>query len=364
MPMNVNELLQAMIRKGISDIHFKAGVTPILRVNGRLIMTTLEKMSSKQIEELAYSLMSKDQISTFERENELDFSFGIEAVSRFRVNVYRQKSTVAVTLRVLPLKVKTFEDLHLPADPLRKLCGEARGLILVAEITGAGKTTTMNAMLDFINHNFAYNIVTVEDPIEYYHVDAKSSISQREVGPDTKSFKSALKYVLRQDPDVIGIGEMRDFEAMSAGITAAETGHLVISTIHTMDAAQTIDRIVDSYPPHQQHQVRVQLSSLLKGVIAQRLLPIVGGEGRVPAVELLLGTSTMRKLIAEGRTEDMYHAMESGGYYGMNTFDQSLLRLHQEGKITLEEAMANASNPEDLQLKLKGIDRSGASSGT
>jgi len=353
--MNITEILQTMIKSGISDIHFKADSSPLIRLHGKLMPTKTQSLSPKNIEELAYSLMSKEQQTKFEQENELDMSYSIEGLSRFRINIYRQRGTPALTLRVVPTKIKTFEELNLPATVLKKLSSEPRGLILITGVTGAGKTTTLNSMLDSINTNFNYNIVTVEDPIEFCHKDKKSSISQREVGTDTKSFKNALKYVLRQDPDVVVMGEMREFDAMSAGITAAETGHLVISTIHTIDSVQTIDRIIDSYPEHQQKQVRSQLSNVLKGVIGQRLCHTVDGEGRIPAIEILVGNSTIRKLIIENKTQDIYKAMELGGYYSMQTFDQSLQKLCQENKITLEEALDKATNPEDLKLKLKGI---------
>ncbi|MEW6040706.1 MAG: type IV pilus twitching motility protein PilT [Elusimicrobiota bacterium] len=353
--MNVNELLKLMIKAGISDIHFKAGSSPLIRIHGKLISTEFEDFTAKNIEELAYALMSAEQKKIFDSENELDLSYSIEDGSRFRVNVYRQRASVAMTLRVVPSKMRAFDELLLPVDTLKKLSSEPRGLILVAGVTGAGKTTTLNSMMNYINETFSYNIITIEDPIEYYHRDKKSSISQREVGIDTKSFKHALKYVLRQDPDVVVIGEMREFETMSAGITAAETGHLVISTIHTIDAVQTIDRIIDSYPEHQQAQARTQLSNVLKGVIAQRLCIKSDGQGRVPATEILIGTSSVKKLILENKISEMYKMMEQGKYYGMHTFDQSLHRLFSEKLISFEEAMDKATNPEDLKLKLKGM---------
>ncbi len=353
--MNVDQLLQVMVKSGISDIHFKAGSAPLIRINGKLISTNYEKLSKETIENIAYELMNEEQRRIFEEELELDFAYSVEGIARFRVNIYRQKNTIALTLRVIPLEIKTFKELNLPEKVLIKLSHEPRGLILIAGITGSGKTTTLNSMLNYINENFQYNIITIEDPIEYYHIDKKSSISQREIGVDTKSFKNALKYVLRQDPDVVVIGEMREFEAISAGITAAETGHLVLSTIHTIDAVQTIDRIIDAYPPHQQKQARIQLSNVLKGIVAQRLCNRKDGTGRIPAVEVLMGTSFVRKLILDGRTQDLYKAMESGEYYLMNTFDQSLLKLYNEGLISFEEAMDKATNPEDLQLKLRGI---------
>ncbi len=353
--MKVNELLQTMIKAGISDIHFKAGSPPLLRVNGELNSTNFDPLNASAIEELASSLMNATQKARFAQEHELDLSYAVDGLSRFRVNVYRQKGTVALTLRVVPLKVKRLEELNLPHDTLQKLTNEARGLILIAGITGSGKTTTLNAMIDSINENHKLQVVTIEDPIEYFHADKKSSIVQREVGSDTHSFQNALKYSLRQDPDVVAIGEMRDYEAVSAALTAAETGHLVLSTIHTMDAAQTIDRIADVYPAHQQHQVRAQLANVLKGIVAQRLIPSADGQTRWPATEILIGTSLVRKLVAEGKPQDLYRAMEQGDYYKMHTFDQDLLRLASSGKISLEEALSNASNPDDLALKARGI---------
>jgi len=353
--MNVNELLKLMIKTGISDIHFKADSAPLIRINGKLILTDFEDFTAKDIEELAYSIMNKEQKEKFEQESELDMAYSIEGVSRFRVNIYRQKGTIALTLRVVPIKIKSWEELNLPAETLKKLCHEPRGLILFSGVTGAGKTTTLNSCLNYINLNFSYKIITVEDPIEFYHTDRKSFISQREIGHDTKSFKNALKYALRQDPDVVVIGEMRDFDAISCGITAAETGHLVLSTIHTIDAVQTIDRIIDSYPESQQRQARIQLSNVLKGVVSQRLCLTSDGKGRVPATEILIGTSLVRKLILENKTNEIYKTMEQGEYYGMHTFDQDLYRLYKEKKIKFEEAIDKASNPEDLQLKLKGL---------
>jgi len=355
MAIKVNELLQLMLKAGISDVHFKVGSPPLLRVHGELTSTNFEPFEASAVEEFAYSLMDEKQKAKFNEEHELDMSYTVDGLSRFRVNVYRQRGTVALTLRVVPLKIKTMEELNLPVDVLKKLASESRGLILISGITGSGKTTTLNAMVNYINETSKVHIVTVEDPIEYFHSDNKSSIVQREVGSDTNSFKNALKYILRQDPDVVVLGEMRDFEAMSAGITAAETGHLVLSTIHTMDAVHTIDRIVDSYPPHQQHQIRAQFANVFKGIISQRLLAPVSGTERVPVTEILVGTSLVRKLIADGKNQDVYRSMEQGEYYKMHTFDQEMIRLVQENKISIEEALDNATNPEDLTLKARGI---------
>jgi twitching motility protein PilT len=355
--MNVNELLQLMVKKGISDIHFKANTPPLIRMNGKLVSTGFDQFGAKHIEELANSLLTEEQRKRFEAESEIDLAYSIDDISRFRINVYKQKSTVALTLRVIPHIVQTFEELHLPKQQLIKLASESRGLILIAGMTGAGKTTTMNSMLDYINENFKYNIITIEDPVEYYHKDKKSSISQREVGSDTKSYSNALKYILRQDPDVIVIGEMRDFEAISAGITLAETGHLVLSTIHTIDAVQTVDRIVDTYPVHAQSAVRSQFANVLRGLVSQRMVNSKQDDSLIPATEILLGTSLTKKLISENKMQDVHKSMEQGAYYGMYTFDQNLFELYKDGKIEMNEAIDKATNPDDLVLKLKGIDK-------
>jgi twitching motility protein PilT len=355
--MNIDEFLKLLIKKCISDIHFKAGSVPRVRLNGRLICAGTDVLNAEHIEELATGLMSPAQKVIFDRENEIDFAYAIDNVSRFRANMYRQKGTTALTLRVVPLKVKAFAELNLPDETLKKLAQESRGLILIAGVTGAGKTTTLNAMLDYINENFEYKIVTVEDPIEFYHSDKKSSVSQREVGSDTKSYASALKNVLRQDPDVIVIGEMRDFEAVDAAIIAAETGHLVLSTIHTMDAVQTIDRIIGTYPPHHQSIARTQLSNVLRGIVCQRLCITREGEERIPVTEILVGTSLIRKHISESKLAEAYKSMEQGSYYGMHTFDMELHDLYKRGKISLEEALDKSSNQEDLKLKLRGVDK-------
>jgi len=355
MAIKVNELLQLMLKSGISDIHFKVGSPPLLRINGELTVTQFEKFTQRAIEELAYSLMNDQQRVRFESEHELDMSYSVDTLSRFRVNIYKQKGSVALTLRVVPLEIKNFRDLNLPVAALEKLATEQRGLILIAGVTGSGKTTTMNSLVDHINEHNRDQIVTVEDPIEFYHEDKKSSVVQREVGLDTHSFKNALRYVLRQDPDVVVIGEMRDYETISAGMTAAETGHLVLGTIHTIDAVHTIDRIIDIYPPHQQAQIRPQLANVLKGIVAQRLIPSVDGKGRWPTTEVLMASSLVRKLISDGKPEDIYRAMEQGEYYKMHTFDQDLIRLVHENRIRLEDAVSHASNPEDLSLKARGV---------
>src|SRR6185437_1504059 len=277
------------------------------------------------------------------------------AVSRFRVNVYRQKGTIALSLRVIPLDLKSFENLNLPAATLQKLCSMPSGMILIAGVTGAGKTTTLNAMIHYINENFAYNIISIEDPIEFYHKDKKCSVSQREVGSDTQSFGSALKYILRQDPDVIVIGEMRDPETIAAAVTAAETGHLVLSTIHTIDALHTMQRIVDSYPPTQQEQIRVAVANVLRGVVAQKLLPTMDGQARIPCLEIMMMTPYIRQLISDGKAGDVYTAISRGQNEGMMTFDQDLLRACKEGKIAQETALIESSRPDNFLSMLQGI---------
>jgi twitching motility protein PilT len=266
-----------------------------------------------------------------------------------------QRGSVSLTLRVIPVKLRSFEELNIPAESLKKLAQQSRGLILFAGITGAGKTTTMNCFLNYLNENCPYRVITIEDPIEYYHTDNKCSIVQREVGRDTKSFASALKHVLRQDPDVVVVGEMRDLEAMQAALNAAETGHLVLSTVHTMDAVQTMGRIVDAYPAHQHDQVRQQLANTLKGIVAQRLVVAKDGKTRYPATEILIGNNMVRGQIMEGKSADIYKVMEGGAYYGMHSFDQDLVRLYREGKIDEKAVMENSTTPQDVALKLQGL---------
>jgi twitching motility protein PilT len=353
--VDINKLFQTMLRSGISDIHFKAGTPPMVRIHGRLMSSGFNKMGAEHIEELARLLMNDNQRAIFERDNELDMSYSVPDLSRFRVNVYRQKGSVALSLRVVPLQVKSFEDLNLPAETMRKLCQNTRGMLLVAGITGAGKTTTLNSMVDYINKNFAYNMIMIEDPIEYYHTNDKSSIAQREVGQDTPSFGSAVKHLLRQDPDVVVLGEMRDAESIQAGITAAETGHLVLGTIHTMDASQTMGRLLESYHPAEQAGAKTRIANVLKGIVAQRLLESADGRERFPATETLVVTSLIRKLLMEEKANEVNRAIEQGAYYGMHSFDQDIIRLFNEHKITKEEALDASTNPDDLLVKMNTL---------
>jgi twitching motility protein PilT len=355
--MEYKRLIELMLRDGISDILFKPGSCPLIRVNGQLVQTNLEPLTASQTEEICRSLLPPKAQQDFANKHEMDIACTVDGVSRFRVNLYRQRGTIAVALRTIPLKLSNFEDLHLPAQTIKKMVAQGRGLILFAGVTGAGKTTTMNATINFLNQNYTYNIITIEDPIEYVHTDVKSSISQREVGHDTGSFKEALRNVLRQSPDVIAIGEMRDLETISAAISAAESGHLVISTIHTIDAIHAVNRIVDAFPPHEQNTVRLQVASVITGVVGQRLVRSIDGNHRYPASEILIGTTFIKKLLSEGKTDELGRLMSQDTYYGMHTFDQDLENLHAQNLISTQEALNHATNLEDLALKLRGVDR-------
>jgi twitching motility protein PilT len=353
--MDTRELLQFMVQQNISDIHFKADCAPLIRLNGQLVSTQKQVFTPEAVKNIAYSLMTDANKKQFEEEGELDMSCALDKLSRFRVNVYRQKGTLALSLRVIPWELKGFSDLNLPAHTLQNLCSLPSGLILIAGVTGAGKTTTLNTMLNYINQNMAYNVITIEDPIEFYHKDKKSSVSQREVGNDTQSFGTALKYILRQDPDVIVIGEMRDPETIAAAVVAAETGHLVLSTIHTMDTVHTIQRIVDSYPADQRGPMRLAIANILRGVIAQKLIATADGQSRMPCTEIMLMTPYIRQLVAENKMPEVYSAMARGQNDGMLTFDQDLLRLCKEGRITKEAALVETARPDNFLSMLQGI---------
>jgi twitching motility protein PilT len=355
--MNLNELLKTTFEKKASDLHVKVGVPPILRIDGRLIPLETEKRTSQEDAlTVALSIMSTAQKARFKEKNELDMAYAVPGLGRFRVNVFQQRGSVGMVFRQVPAKIMNFEDLMLPLV-LQKIAGEQRGLILVTGTTGSGKSTTLAAMIDYINTTRTANIITIEDPIEFLHRDKKSIVNQREIGSDTFSFSDALRSSLRQDPDVILVGEMRDFETISTALTAAETGHLVLSTLHTLDAAETINRIITVFPPYQQKQVRQQLASVIKGIISQRLVAKADGNGRVPAVEVMLGTLSVREaIIDDAKTRQIPTIIAQGiTHYGMQTFDQSLLLLYKKGYITYDEALMTASNPDDFALKVKGI---------
>ncbi|MDP3111178.1 MAG: PilT/PilU family type 4a pilus ATPase [Thermodesulfovibrionales bacterium] len=355
--METNELLKIAVSEGASDLHIKVGSTPILRVNGELMpMPSMPKLSQEDALKLAFSVMSPGQREIFKKKNDLDLAYSVPGLGRFRCNVFIQRGAVGMVFRVIPVKIPTIEDLQLP-EVLKKIAMEARGLILVTGTTGSGKSTTLASMIDYINTNRTNNIITIEDPIEFLHRDKRSIINQREVGTDTESFSKALRAALRQDPDVILVGEMRDFETIQICLTAAETGHLVLSTLHTIDAAETVNRIISVFPPYQHKQVRTQLSSSLKGIVSMRLMPKADGKGRVPAVEVLVATITVKDCILDpDKTKLLPDVIAQGVvHYNMQTFDQSLLNLFKSNLITYEDALRGATNPDDFVLKVKGI---------
>lgn len=358
--MNVESYLEVILRemldRGASDMHIRAGATPVLRIMDTLQPSrTGEKLSAEQTRTLAYALMTERQRKRYEERLEVDLSYSLSTVGRFRGNVYQQRGTINIALRVVPMTIPSMEELSLP-PAVKKLADLQRGLILVTGITGCGKSTTLAAMIDYINSTREDHIITIEDPIEFMHQDKKSIVSQRELGLDTFGFADALRNVVRQDPDDILLGEMRDLETMQAAMTSAQTGHLVLSTIHTIDAGQTISRIVDMFPPHQQTQIRIQLADTLKGVISQRLIKRADKPGLIPAVEILVVTPLVKKAIEENNLSDISNAMRQGGYYGMQTFNQSLVAHFNAGRVKLDDAMAAASNPEELMLAVRGIE--------
>lgn len=358
MPLDLKDLLVRAVNESASDIHLKAGHPPFFRRDGELVpLTDYPVLSPSDVARLAYQMMSEKQREQFMERHEIDMAYSVPGIGRFRVNVFQQRGTVAIALRVIPHRIRTFEELNLPVRPLERLCQELRGMILVTGPAGVGKSTTLAAMIDYINRHRRCHIITIEDPIEYLHRDQLSIISQREVGQDTPSFLDALKMALRQDPDVIMVGEMRDYETINTALLAAETGHLVLSTLHTLNATETINRIVSVYPPHHQRQVRVQLANVLRGVISQRLLPRADGKGRVPAVEILINTPRIRECILDkDRTFEIPKAIAEGYVaYGSQTFDQSLMYLYKNGLITFEEALKHCSNPDEFTLRAKGI---------
>ncbi len=349
--LHIDDLLRIMIESRASDLHLSVGCPPMLRVDGDLASINAEKLTPTRMTEIVYAILSDEQIGEFEEKWELDFAYSVRGLSRFRVNVHRQRGTIGSVFRAVPVDPPSLDALGMP-EMLKKLAGRPRGLVLVTGPTGSGKSTTLAAMIREINVTRRRHIVTVEDPIEFLHRNEKSIIIQREVGSDTRSFSVALRHVLRQDPDVILIGEMRDLETISAAITAAETGHLVLATLHTTSAAQTVDRIVDVFPPHQQEQIRVQLSTVLEGIICQTLMLLADGKGRVCAQEILVATSAIRNLVREGKTHQMPSVLQSSGADGMQTLDQALKVLVQQGKVVPQLAMAVASNPQDFKMFL------------
>jgi len=347
--------LQETVRRNASDLYVKAFAPPHVRVDGAIAPLDGPPLTPEQTEATARSIMQDDEWQAFAEQSELDLALHVEGLGRFRVNVYRQQGCVSLVLRSIKQQVPSFEELNLPAGVLRRLCREERGLVLLTGIAGSGKSTTIAAMIAEINRTQRKHIVTIEDPVEYVFPDGQSLISQREIGLDTHSFHDALRHVIRQSPDVIFIGEMRDLETMESAIMAAETGHLVLSTLHTLDAMQTVERIINFFPPHQHPQVRMQISLVLKGVIAQRLLVRADGTGRIPACQVMLTTPLVRKILHEGRTPELFEAIRKGTADGMTTFNQALLALIQSGAVSQDEARKYADNVEELDLALRGI---------
>lgn len=346
--LDINEILLQVIEHEASDLHLTVGIPPTVRVHGELVPLDYPKLMPNDTKELIYGILTQEQREQLERNWEHDFSYALLGKARFRVNAYFQRNSLGAAFRVIPFDIKKMHELGLP-KVLENIAKKPRGFVLVTGPTGSGKSTTLASMIDLINETQAFHIITIEDPIEYLHVHKRSIVNQREVGSDTRSFANALKYVLRQDPDVILIGEMRDVETISAALTAAETGHLVFATLHTQDAPQTIDRIIDVFPPNQQQQVRVQLAGSLQGIISQQLLPTRDMLGRTVACEVLIPTSAVRNMIREAKTHQIYNAMQTGEKYGMQTMDQALADLYRRGLISLDVALAKAYDPNELR---------------
>jgi twitching motility protein PilT len=355
--MHVNDLLKLAVQSGSSDLHLKVGTYPMIRVRGTLIPATEERrLEHEDVVAMAAAVLPAGLRDKFRDNHEVDLAYSVAGLGRFRCNAFQQRGTIGMVFRVIPMRVATIEELMLP-KVLKKIAAEERGLVLVTGTTGSGKSTTLAALIDEINSTRTAHIMTIEDPIEYLHRDNRSVINQREIGVDTRSFGDALRSALRQDPDVILVGEMRDHETIQTALLAAETGHLVFSTLHTLDATETINRIIAVFPPHQQKQVRIQLSSVLKAVISQRLMPKADGKGRVPAVEVLISTAFLRDCILDKEKSHLIHGAIAQGtsQYGMQTFDQSVFWLYEQGLVTFEEALRWASNVDEFKLKVQGI---------
>ncbi len=352
-PLNLRSLLDEMIRRGASDLHVTAGERPKLRIDGSIVNSQVESvLGAKDTLALTYSILTESQKKRFENEDELDFSFGIQNMSRFRANAYKQRGCVALAIRQVPFQIKTLEQLQVPGV-LGKLSERPRGLVLVTGPTGSGKSTTLAAMLDKINRERRGHILTIEDPIEFVHRHQGCMVNQREVGADTKSFAQALKYALRQDPDVILVGEMRDLETIHAALTIAETGHLCLATLHTNSAAESINRIIDVFPSHQQSQVRAQLAFVLEGVVTQTLLPKARGNGRVVATEVMVCTPAIRACIRDDKIHQIYSIMQAGKKHGMQTMNDSLYQVYMQREVTLEDCLKATSDPQEF-LKMVG----------
>ena len=352
--VTIHQLLRTMIEKGASDLHITTGTPPLLRIDGSIVPLRLPPLGPIETKQLCFSVLAEEQRAHFEKHNELDLSFGVKALSRFRANIYMQRGAVAGAFRAIPFKILSFEELGLPPI-LADFANKPSGLVLITGPTGSGKSTTLAAIIDKINAEQRLHILTVEDPIEYLHNHKLSIVNQREVGTDTEGFKTALKYVLRQDPDVVLIGELRDLETIEAALTISETGHLVFATLHTNSAVSTINRIIDVFPPHQQGQTRTKLSFVLQGVASQQLLPKMGAPGRVLALEVLLPNPAIRNLIREDKVHQIYSQMQVGqDKFGMQTLNQSLYALYMKKLISQEEATGRSLEPDELRMMMEG----------
>src|SRR5205809_3589254 len=355
--MHVNDLLKIAVEHGASDLHLKVGSYPMMRVRGDLVPATEEKrLDHEDVVAMSAAVMSTVQRQKFKDAQEVDLAYSVPGLGRFRCNVFQQRGTVGLVLRVIPMTIRTVDELGLP-QVLKRIAEEERGLVLVTGTTGSGKSTSLAAMIDYVNKQRSAHVMTVEDPIEFLHRDQKSMINQREVSVDTKSFAHALRSALRQDPDVILVGEMRDYETIETGLLAAETGHLVFSTLHTLDAPETINRIIAVFPPHQQKQIRLQLASVLKAVISQRLIPRADGKGRAPAIEVMVSTPFIRDCVVDKEKTHLIHGAIAAGtsQYGMQSFDQSIFSLFQKRLVSYEEALRWASNVDEFKLRVQGI---------
>jgi twitching motility protein PilT len=355
--LNINDLLKIAVERKASDLHLKVGSHPVVRIDGELVLLgELKRLMQEDTIAMAFSIMNARQKQRFKEEFELDIAYSVPGLGRFRCNVFQQRGAVGLVLRVIPARIQSIRELMLP-PVLERICEERRGLVLCTGTTGSGKSTTLAAMVEYINNSRGEHIMTIEDPIEFLHRDKKSIVNQREVDVDTRAFSTALRSALRQDPDVLLVGEMRDFETIETAILAAETGHLVLSTLHTLDATETVNRIISVFPPHHQKQIRIQLSQVLKAVISLRLMPRADGIGRVPAAEVLISTAYIRECIEnKEKTKYIREAIALGtSQYGMQTFDQSLYQLYKSGLITLDEALKRATNPDEFKLKIQGV---------
>ena len=347
--VTLEELLRVMIERGASDLHVSAGSPPRIRVDGALVTTEFEMLDAEASQRIVYSILDDNQIGKFEQDHELDVSFGIAGIGRFRTNVFMQRGAIGAAIRVIPYDIATFEQLGLPKEVCQKICALPKGLLLVTGATGSGKSTTQAAMIDHINASNQSHIMTIEDPIEFVHRNKNCLINQREVGTDTTGFTAALKHVVRQDPDIVLLGEMRDLETIEAALTISETGHLTIATLHTSDAVQTINRVIDVFPSSRQSQVRTQLSFVLEAVFCQQPLPLASGRGRALACEVMLANEAIRALVRDDKVHQVYSVIQTSAKLGMQTMNQAIYTLYRQGKITYNTAMSYTMNPDELR---------------